>query len=47
MNDAPKTCECGTEIEDWAHQCYWCARQEHREEIADLCHEEQTEDYDS
>jgi hypothetical protein len=38
-----KTCgQCGIAIEDWAHDCYWCARQE----IADSRGEAQSNAYD-
>lgn len=42
-----KTCECGEVIEDWAHNCYWCARQEQRDYVADLQQQAQTDEKDT
>lgn len=46
-SNTDKQCACGEVIEQWAHNCYWCARQERREEIADSCHEEHTDGEDT
>lgn len=43
-NKTDKTCACGEPIESWAYNCFWCARQEQREEIADSRHEEHTDE---